>query len=138
MENKISANEFQIGETRVYGEATVERRSRDFMAYITGDKTRWEAGTSVDDALLKLQTSYPKIDILGADPEARLIDVSDIFELVKNCGDDLGKIKTTYDSLLGRKRQESFLVFFSDEQIIQSGIFENIADLSKAFPNLRY
>lgn len=64
METTIKSDEFSIGEERVFGDATVERRSGDYMAYVTGDKTRWEAGSTVEEALQKLKVSRPELNIV--------------------------------------------------------------------------
>jgi len=45
-----------VGEERKYldGQITVLRRPYDYMAYISGNKTRWEAGKSTEEAIGKL------------------------------------------------------------------------------------
>ncbi len=70
--------------------------------------------------------------------ESRLLHAQTMFELSLECGEDLVKIKTAFDGLKLREKQESFLKFFTDDQIIKSGIFASMSDLTTAFPNLRY
>ena len=53
----------KIGEKRVYGDATVEGRSGDVMAYVTGQKTQWESGRSIKESLQKLRVSRPGLNI---------------------------------------------------------------------------
>lgn len=39
---------------------TVEERAEDFIAFIDGDRRRWEAGRTVVGAVLKLYVSHPE------------------------------------------------------------------------------
>ncbi len=48
-----------IGESKTYldGKITVQRRSSDYMAYLTDNKAKWESGTTIEEALGKLVVS---------------------------------------------------------------------------------
>jgi hypothetical protein len=46
--------------TAVHPRVTVEKRRDDWMAYLDGDKTKWERGGSAAEAIERLKASFPK------------------------------------------------------------------------------
>jgi len=53
--------QINVGETLVFGRISVTRRRTDYMAYMDGDKTKWESGSSLHHAIGKLVTSHPEL-----------------------------------------------------------------------------
>jgi hypothetical protein len=46
--------------TAVHPRVTVEKRRDDWMAYLDGDRTKWERGGSAMEAIERLEISFPK------------------------------------------------------------------------------
>lgn len=57
-------NEMKVGESVVLSvggtSVTVERRSKDYKAYITGESGKWDHHWDMDGAVQELKKTYPQ------------------------------------------------------------------------------